>query len=241
MPFQPHTHQHEPYHPKKEHLSTFVYGAIDGTVTTFAVVAGVVGAQLSASVILILGFANLLGDGFSMAVSNYLSEKAKQQYIDKLRQRELWEMKHLPDVERQEIRDIYHKKGFKGKDLDRAVEIITSNDKVWLDTMMKDELGIIENNEEPTKSAVITFLAFNLVGFIPLLAYATAFFVPSLMEDAFLLAILLTSAAFLTVGAVKAKIVSKNPVSAALETLFVGGTAAAIAYLVGYLLRGVVG
>lgn len=61
----------------KKYLGEFVYGAMDGTVTTFAVVASSVGATLSPTIILILGFANLLADGFSMASSNYLSTKAK--------------------------------------------------------------------------------------------------------------------------------------------------------------------
>jgi VIT1/CCC1 family predicted Fe2+/Mn2+ transporter len=60
----------------KKYLGEFVYGAMDGTVTTFAVVAGSIGANLSVQVILILGFANLFADGFSMAASNYLSTKS---------------------------------------------------------------------------------------------------------------------------------------------------------------------
>src|SRR3989338_11700083 len=91
----------------KWHFEDFTYGSIDGAVTTFAVVAGVVGASLSPSIVLILGFANLLADGFSMAASNYLSEKAKLQYVDKLRKREIWEMENMRKHEVQEIRDIY--------------------------------------------------------------------------------------------------------------------------------------
>lgn len=230
----------EPYHQKGRYLSEAVYGAIDGTVTTFAVVAGVAGASLSASVVLILGFANLLGDGFSMAASNYLSEKSKKEYAAKMRRREEWEMKHLPEAERKEVRDIYHAKGFKGRDLDQAVKIITSNKSVWLDTMMKDELGIIEENKTPIKSAAATFLAFTLAGFIPLITYVVSYAVPGILDKAFWYSAGLTSIAFLAVGAVKARIVAKNPFLASLETLLVGGAAAAIAYLVGYAMRGMV-
>ncbi len=63
---------------KKEYIAEFVYGGIDGAVTTFAVVSGAIGASLSPAVILILGFANLFADGFSMGVSNYLSSKSQQ-------------------------------------------------------------------------------------------------------------------------------------------------------------------
>lgn len=63
---------------ERRYLPEFVYGGIDGSITTFAVVAGAMGASLSSTIILILGFANLIADGFSMAVSNYLSTKSQQ-------------------------------------------------------------------------------------------------------------------------------------------------------------------
>ena len=119
-------------------LGDFVYGATDGAVTTFAVVAGVVGASLSPSIVLILGFANLLADGFSMAVGNYLATKAQREYIEKARKREEWEIDNLVEQEKQEIRDIYTKKGFKAELLDEIVKVITSRRKVWFDTMMRE-------------------------------------------------------------------------------------------------------
>jgi VIT1/CCC1 family predicted Fe2+/Mn2+ transporter len=67
----------------EEYLSQFVYGGIDGTVTTFAVVAGATGAQLSAGVVIILGFANLIADGFSMGVGSYLSSKSEIDLLKK--------------------------------------------------------------------------------------------------------------------------------------------------------------
>ena len=64
---------------QQQFLPQFVYGGIDGIITTFAIIAGVVGAQLSVTIILILGFANLLADGFSMAVSSYLSSESEHE------------------------------------------------------------------------------------------------------------------------------------------------------------------
>lgn len=66
-------------HVEYRYLPEFVYGGIDGAITTFAVVSGVVGAGLGSAIVLILGFANLFADGFSMAVSNYLSTKSEQE------------------------------------------------------------------------------------------------------------------------------------------------------------------
>src|ERR1044071_9532881 len=102
-------------------VEDFVYGAVDGSVTTFAVVAGVIGAELSPSIVLILGFANLFADGFSMAVGNYLASKTRIEYIEKRRRREEWEIENQSEQEKQEIRDIYTEKGFKDELLEAIV------------------------------------------------------------------------------------------------------------------------
>ena len=151
------------------YLGEFVYGAIDGTVTTFAVVSGATGASLSPIIVVILGFANLIGDGFSMACGNLLSERSQRDYINKERRREEWEIENVPSGEKEEIREIFRKKGFKGKDLERAVDIICSDKKIWVDTMMADELGLIESHKNPWKTAGMTYFGFVSVGIIPLI------------------------------------------------------------------------
>ena len=106
---------HEEEHKESEgqYLGEFVYGAIDGTVTTFAVVSGATGASLSPIVVIILGFANLLADGFSMACGNFLSERSQRDFIEKERKREEWEIKAVPAGEREEIREIFRRHGAK--------------------------------------------------------------------------------------------------------------------------------
>lgn len=220
------------------YLPEFIYGGIDGSVTTFAIVAGVTGASLSPTIVLILGFANLFADGFSMAVGNYLSSKSKKEYADKIRKSEEQSVLHIPEEEEEEIRQIFRDKGFTGKPLEDAVEIITSNQEIWIDTMMKDEFGIFEDDTSPIKNALVTFVSFNLVGFIPLLAYVLSYFFTSLSENVFTLSIMLTSVAFFIVGSVKATIVDKKWFLSGIETLLIGGVAAVIAYVVGYVLRG---
>ena len=152
-------------------IEDFVYGATDGAVTTFAVVAGVVGAELSPSIILILGFSNLFADGFSMAIGNYLGSKSQKGYIEKEKRRKEWEIDNLVEQEKQEIKDIYKEKGFKEEILEEIVRVITSKKKVWIDTMMKEELGLIEDKKQPLDAAITTFAAFNLVGVIPLIPF----------------------------------------------------------------------
>ena len=140
----------------KIHFDDFIYGSIDGAVTTFAIVAGVMGASLPSTIILILGFANLFADGFSMAAANYQASKARNEFVEMKRKQEEWEIDNLEEQEREEIRDIYREKGFKDELLEDVVRIITSKRKVWIDTMMKEELGLIEDKKSPLVSSAST-------------------------------------------------------------------------------------
>lgn len=220
-----------------EYLGDFVLGAIDGCVTTFAVVAGVAGASLSAGIVLVMGFANLFADGFSMAVSNFSSLRSSKEFVEKERQREAWEIEHYPDGEMEEIKQIYKKKGFKGKDLERAVSIITSNKEVWIDTMIRDELQLTPDIRSPWWAGFATFMAFIIIGFVPLLAYVLALFFPFFQESTFMISTVLTLITFFSIGAVKYYVTGKNWLLSGLETLFVGSAAAVIAYFVGYILK----
>lgn len=224
-------------------LEDFVYGATDGAVTTFAVVAGVVGASLSPSIVLILGFANLLADGLSMAASNYLSSKTRLEYIEKTRKREEWEIDNLAEQEKQEIRDIYANKGFKEEILEEIVRIITSRRKVWVDTMMREELGLIESKTRPLDTAITTFVAFNFVGLIPLLPFIVMFVAGLAViapSEAFAYSIALTGVAFFLIGSVKGRVVQKPWIKSGINTLLIGGIAASVAFVVGYILNIVV-
>lgn len=219
-------------------IEDFVYGATDGAVTTFAVVVGVIGAALSPSVILILGFANLFADGFSMAVGNYLSSKSHKEYIEKERRKEEWEIENLVEQEKQEIKDIYTKKGFKAELLDEVVNVITSRRKVWIDTMMREELGLIEDKKQPLDAAITTFTAFNLVGLIPLIPFILLHLsgYAILTEHAFIYSVIFTGISFFIIGIVRGKIVKRSLLRTGINTLAVGGIAASVAYIIGYLL-----
>ena len=222
----------------KWHFEDFIYGSIDGSVTTFAIVAGVVGASLEVSIILILGFANLFADGFSMAVGNYQAAKARKEFIEKERKKEEWEIDNLAEEEKQEIRDIYAEKGFKDKLLEDIVRVITQRRKIWVDTMMREELGLIEDGKKPVDTAASTFIGFNLIGLIPLLPFVFIHIsnteIP--VSTMFLLSVLATGCAFFIIGIIKGRIVKKSLLWSGASTLFAGGIAATVAFLVGYWL-----
>lgn len=217
------------------HFDDFIYGSIDGAVTTFAIVAGVVGASLSPGIILILGFANLFADGFSMAAANYQASKARNEYIEMKRKQEEWEIDNLEEQEKDEIRDIYSKKGFKDELLEEIVRIITSRRKVWVDTMMKEELGLIEDEKNPLDSSLSTFVGFNLIGLIPLIPFL-AFMAMGIdpNSEAFFYSTIFVVCAFFIVGIIKGKIVKKSKIRSGFYTLIIGGIAATVAYFIGY-------
>lgn len=221
-------------------ISDFVYGGIDGAITTFAVVAGVEGASLSIPIILILGFANLFADGFSMSVGKYLSDKASLEQYQKIRQIEFEHLTQKTEHERQEVVEILTNYGFKGKDLERATEIITSDPEAWVDLMMRNEFNMTNENIRPLTGGFVTFVSFLLIGFIPLTAYTFKALLPFDQAQMFIFTSIATLLALFFVGTVKSKFSMRHWFLSGLETMFIGGVAAAIAYIIGFLLRGLV-
>ena len=220
----------------ESYLGEFVYGGIDGCVTTFAVVAGSVGAGLSSTVIIILGFANLLADGFAMSIGAYLSSKSERANYKKHKQIEYWEIEHMPDIEREEIREIYKAKGFEGNILEEIVKTITADKDRWVDVMMKEELEMIEENRSPFFIGAVTYVSFILVGLIPLLIYVWDY-LGSVNGNLFIWSSVLTAMGFIIIGVLKTYVTQTKVWRGVLETLILGAIAALVAYFVGDLLE----
>ena len=221
--------------PVISYLRDWVYGGIDGAVTTFAVVAGAVGANLSTPIILILGLANLLADGFSMAAANYSGTKTEE---DDYRRLKLVEEKHIqldPEGEREEIRQIYSAKGYHGEELETLVGIITSRRRTWIETMMQEEYGLSAAQRSPFKAALTPFVAFVVCGSLPLVPFV--FGLPASAE----ITTFLTASAFFGIGSIKSRWSTQHWFWSGLETTVIGMAAAAIAWIVGYLLQGLMG
>jgi len=220
----------------EKYLPEIVYGSIDGIVTTFAVVAGSSGADLGINIILILGVSNLLADGLSMSIGSYLSKKSEQDNYNKHLKIEEWEIENMPKEERQEIIDIYKAKGFSGDELDIVVNRITANKKVWLDTMMKDELGLTPEKKSPLRSGLSTFVSFVVAGGLPLLVYVFAF-AGTLGIDPFVLSATVTLMAFVVIGYIKTYVTHISLIRSISETMILGASAATAAYLLGHYLE----
>lgn len=219
-------------------LPDFVYGGTDGAITTFAIVAGVEGASLSIGIILVLGFANLVADGFSMGAGKYLSDKANIEQYDKIRKIELKHIKDKPEMEKEEVKEIMADYGFKGKDLARATEIFVSNPNAWVDLMMRNEFNLVRENYKPFWGGLATFVSFGLVGLIPLVAYITEMIFETGYVEVFWITSAATLIALFLIGAVKSRFTVKHWFHSGLEIMLVGGIAAVAAYFVGFILKG---
>ena len=233
-------HKHTGFLKKYEkYLGEFVYGGIDGCVTTFAVVAGSVGAGLDSAIIIILGFANLLADGFAMSVGAYLSNKTKKDNYNKHKQIEYWEVDNLPELEKEEIRVIYKEQGFEGELLEEVVKVITSDKDRWVNVMMKEELVMFDEDKSPLIIGGVTYFSFILIGVIPLLVYVLDYIYP-FNYNLFLLSSILTAIGFIIIGWLKAFVNQTMYWKGILETLLLGGIAAIVAYFIGDFLESII-
>lgn len=211
-------------------IGDFMLGGIDGVVTTFAVIAGSAGGHLAAATVIILGLANLVADGFSMAVSNYVGTRARQEEVRRKRTDEEWQIEVFPEGERREIREVFAKKGFSGETLDTIVDVITSDPEIWVETMMAEELKVNDSSVRPVRAAITTFVAFSLCGLLPLLPFLLDV---GDFDTMFAASAVIGAATFIGLGAGKGKVVGVSAFRSSLQTLAIGGAAAILAYSVG--------
>lgn len=221
-----------------QYLGQMVYGGLDGIITTFAVVSGVAGAELGINVVLILGLANLLADGFSMGTGAYLAAKSQREYYQREREREAWEVRHFPEGERAELYELYLSQGYPEADARQLVAIKARDPERWVEAMMVEELGMLKEEKHPLLDGLATLVAFIVAGSVPLLVYLLAMAVAIPASALFPVSLLLSGLALFGLGAAKVLVTQLSPWRNGLEMLLVGSLAAGVAYGVGALLKG---
>ena len=226
--------------PRTSYLRDLVYGAVDGTVTTFAVVAGVAGAALDSTVVLILGVANLVADGFSMAVSNYLGIRSEIHRRSQVRHEEERHVALVPEGEREEIRQLLAPWGLDDELLDQVVEAVTRKEDRWVDLMVQWEHGFPTQMPDPLRSGLATFVAFAVVGFVPLAPFVVDQTPWVDLPAPFAWSAAATAVTFVLVGIARGVVVDRPRWRTALETFGIGGAAAGLAYVAGVWLAGLV-
>ena len=223
-----------------KYQSEFIYGGIDGCVTTFAIVAGATGAHFHSNIIIVLGLANLLADGLSMSIGSYLSSKADAHHYQKHKTIEYWSVENKPEEETDEIRMIYRQKGFKGEMLEEIVKVITSRKHLWVDEMMKDELKMMESLKSPLKKGLATYVSFLIIGLIPLSVYLVDLFLNEHDAPLFFISCALTFCAFFLIGYLKSHVNQISKIKGISETVFLGGVAAFVSFMAGTVLENLI-
>lgn len=223
-------------------LGDIILGGVDGTVTTFAIISGVAGTGMEKGVLVafVLGVANVLADGFSMGISNFLKAKSDQQNVERFRKIEEGHIDRIPELEKEEVRQIFARKGFEGDLLEEIVVVVTRDRKLWVDTMLTDEWGLQISPMAPVRSGLLTFGAFVAAGMLPLLPLLLGLRGTIGEQQIFMLCSVVTGFTFLLLGALRGRTLGESVTRSALETLFVGAVAAALAYFAGEVLGGLV-
>lgn len=212
-------------------LREFILGAQDGLVNVLGIVLGVAVGTQNAGIVLLAGLAATFAESISMAAVAYTSSKATADFYKEQEKKELDEIQNVPEIEREEIRQIYLKKGFSGKLLDQIVDTITSNKQVWLQTMMEEELHLNKEAHNPVKQGIIVGLSAFAGSLIPLSAF---FFVPQIsIQTAFWISLALSAALLFVMGAYKGKVTKQGMLRQGLEIAVIGLLAAGAGFLVG--------
>lgn len=227
--------------PFSTYLKEIVYGGNDGIVTTFAVVAGFTGANsgdvvtFSIVSVMLFGLANLLADGTAMGLGNFLSVRADKKVYNNQLEKERAEIEKENESEKEETKVILNKKGFSKEDSEEMLGILSRNKSFWTEFMMHHELDMSNpEGENPFYTGLATFVSFAIFGAIPLIPYL--FF--SEIMSAFFASCISTLTALILLGLFRWKVTKEDLLSSILETVFIGGTSAVIAFAVGFFFRG---
>lgn len=225
----------------KQHLVQFVYGATDGTVTTFAVVAGAYGANLDPNIVIILGLANLLGDGFSMGASSYQSTRTElQQRLNALSTFKNHLSKNDDSIQKGIENHLSQHYGLSGANLKNATKSAMQHENKVINILLREQFG--ESKIEVSRRAAFipalaTFLAFVVIGLVPILPYILGTIMNIRTGTLFSVSLLTTFFSFAGIGYLRGKVTNISALRTTTETVFLGVTAASLAYICGSLLE----
>lgn len=218
---------------KRGALRDFILGGQDGLVNVLGLLLGVATATNEKRIILIAGISALFAESISMGAVAYTSSKAAKDFYESRVQQEKKEMKEMPHKEREEIEEIYYRKGFRGRLLQQVVNVITRRKKIWLDTMMSEELRLFPDEyEKPWKNGWAVFAATVMGSLVPLVPF---FIFP--VKESMIVSLIISLSALFVAGAYKAKITIGDWKRSGVEMMLIGGLAAVAGYAVGKILE----
>ncbi len=205
---------------RQHRLSDFILGSQDGLVNVLGVILGVAVASWDFRIILAGGLAATFAESISMGAVAYTSTLARRDHYQGEAQREMREMRELPESERQDVRTILEKWGFVGQELEEMLERIVSKEKAWLEIMMAHELKMAPVEEgQPARSSLLVFAAAAVGSFIPLLPFIAA-------GDDILMGILgsaaVSAVTLFLIGWYKARLTIGRPTRSGTQMLVIG-------------------
>ena len=204
-----------------------VIGMSDGLTVPFAIAAGMSGANVAASVVVIAGLAEIAAGSISMGLGGYLSGRTEVEHYTTERAREVLETKNVPELEVKEVADILRGLGLEENQVDSVAAAISKDRNRWVDFMMRFELGLEEPNPRRALQSAITIgLSYALSGFIPLAPYILL----NSVNTALLVSVAVTLIALLVFGFIKGRVIGVNPWVSGLQTMLIGGIAAGAAF-----------
>lgn len=226
-------HDHHDPHRHESRLADIILGGQDGLVNVLGVILGVAAATQDARIVIAAGLAATFAESISMGAVAYTSTLANDDLYLSEREREFRHIHLAPDVEIEEIRDIYRSKGFEGETLEKIVEVITSNPEVWVNVMMSEELRLTPPEKtNALRSAIIVGLSALAGSIIPLF--------PFFFWDVSLsiwISIVIAAVTLFVVGVYKARVTVGKPLRSGLQMAVIGTISALAGYLVGLIFK----
>ncbi|MHA1896288.1 MAG: VIT1/CCC1 transporter family protein [Promethearchaeota archaeon] len=218
-----------------EVIREIVFGANDGIVSVFALLAGIAGAGQSPQIILLTLLAATIAGALSMGAGEFISAKSERNYFEHEIRQERLEVKLCPEIEREEVRKIYRKKGFRGEVLEMIVSQITSNEDLWVREMVIDELGVANIElEKEFRGVIFIFIAFIGGAMFPTAPYMILPLIPGISDiQIFWSATIITMLGLFLVGAMKKFITGMSWLKSGIEMLLVGTFAFSVSYIIG--------
>ena len=218
--------------PQGRLVRELIFGLNDGIISTVGFLGGVTATIADLHTIALGGLAAAVAGASAMAMGAFVSSKSQRAFFEAEIAREAWEIEHMPDHERDEIRDIYGRLGFNTEEVEMIVRRVTSNPELWLHFMSREELGLAEEAfDAPARVAVVTGLSY-LMGALLMLAPC---FLHTSARQAFLTSAGLAVLALLITGVSKTRLTKEKPLRAGLELAGLGVVASLLGLVLGWV------
>lgn len=215
-----------------ESVRDIVIGMSDGLTVPFALAAGLSGATSNLWIIVTAGFAEIAAGSIAMGLGGYLAAKSDAEHYASEKEREIREVKTVPEIERAEVAQLFLEYGLTEAEVEPILNAFEKNPDAWVDFMMRYELGLeAPNPKRALQSAVTIAGSYIAGGMIPLAPYMIA----KSSQTALLASVLVTLSALLVFGYIKGRFTGSRPIRSAIQTMLIGGVAAATAFLIAHL------